>query len=129
MALEWLKAADDDLVLISSIVDNITLTHLAAFHSQQSIEKSFKAILEFNDKKVPKEHDLLRLKDLLCGSFEIDDEDILEVLNSLYIESRYPGNLGLLPNGKPTLGEAKDFFNFAKDIHFRATKLVKGDLM
>ena len=51
---EWLKSAADDLLLIKEIIDNPFLTHLSAFHAQQSIEKSFKALLEFHQLSVPK---------------------------------------------------------------------------
>ncbi|MFW6122577.1 MAG: hypothetical protein ACOC80_16980 [Petrotogales bacterium] len=35
-------------------------------------------------------------------------------LDQLYIEARYPGNLGLLPHGKPNIKEAKKFKEMAK---------------
>ena len=94
MALEWLKAAYDDLMLTSNIMGKADLTHLAAFHSQQCIEKSLKAVLEYHREAVPKKHDLIVLRDLVLEYLEITDEDILESLNSLYIESRYPSALG-----------------------------------
>ncbi len=124
IALEWLKAANDDLLLISNIITNESLTHLTAFHCQQAIEKSFKAILEYNDNNVPKKHDLLALKDLVSDYLKVDNEDILETLNSLYIESRYPGNLGLLPDGKPTIENAEEFYSFAKNIYENANELL-----
>ena len=124
IALEWLKAANDDLLLISNIITNESLTHLTAFHCQQAIEKSFKAILEYNDNNVPKKHDLLVLKDLVSDYLKVDNEDILETLNSLYVESRYPGNLGLLPDGKPTIKNAEEFYSFAKNIYENANELL-----
>ena len=45
LAIEWLKASYSHLVLIAEIIDNDFLTHMIAFHSQQSIEKAFKAIM------------------------------------------------------------------------------------
>lgn len=117
MAFEWLKAAGDDLTLISNIIEDPGLTHMVAFHCQQAIEKSLKAALEYHGRDVPKKHDLLTLTDLVSDIFKIDDEAILESLNSLYIDARYPGSLGLLPNGKPTVGEAKEFYDFAKMIY------------
>ena len=124
MALEWLESANDDLMLVSSIIEQAELTHLAAFHSQQSVEKSLKAVLEFHNKTVPKKHDLLVLKDMVSDYFELDDEDMLETLNGLYIDSRYPGNLGLLPNGKPTIEDGKDFFEFAENVVQKIKKLI-----
>ena len=102
---EWLKAAYSDSFL----------THVVAFHSQQAIEKSFKAIFEESSMAIPKVHKL----ETLINKIDIElnyNFEILATLDLLYIESRYPGDMGLLPNGKPTLTDAKDFYNFAKDI-------------
>jgi hypothetical protein len=41
LALEWLKAAYSDIIVMDSIVDNDVVTHMTAFHSQQCIEKVF----------------------------------------------------------------------------------------
>jgi len=43
---EWLLSAESDLHLIGMIISQENLTHLAAFHAQQSIEKTFKALIE-----------------------------------------------------------------------------------
>jgi HEPN domain-containing protein len=43
---EWLNAAGDDLITIENLLDNPILTNIVAFHSQQAIEKSIKAIIE-----------------------------------------------------------------------------------
>ena len=47
IALEWIKASYSDIVVLKKIVDDEFITHMTAFHSQQSIEKALKAILEF----------------------------------------------------------------------------------
>lgn len=126
IALEWLKAAHDDLRLTAAIIADAGLTHLAAFHCHQAIEKSFKAALEYNGCKVPRKHDLLMLKDLLPVELPIEDEMVLETLNSLYIDARYPGTLGLLPNGKPAVQDARKFYAFAMEIYDCITKQISG---
>jgi len=125
MASEWLKASYGDLVVTRKIVDDEFVTHMTAFHSQQSVEKSLKAILEFNNINVPKKHDVQMLKDLVDKYIHIDNEDILDDLNSLYIDSRYPSSFGLLPNGKPTLEDAKEFYEFAMDTFDRVCRLLE----
>ena len=120
---EWLIAASDDLKIISKILDIEDLSHMIAFHSQQSIEKSFKALLEFKGKRVPKQHDLLRLQELIKNDLNIDNDDLLDTLNELYIDSRYPGELGLLPYGKPTIVDAKEFNDFANNIFIKVCKI------
>ncbi len=124
MALEWLKSASDDLILIEEIINNNYLTHMAAFHAQQSVEKSLKAILEYNNRKIPKKHDLILLKSQVSDFIEIIDDDILDSLNRLYMESRYPGDLGLLPNGKPGIEDAKVFYEFAKSIYKKVENIL-----
>jgi HEPN domain-containing protein len=44
------------------------------------------------------------------------DEEKLTIINEAYIESRYPGELGLLPDGIPTDEQAKVFIEYAKEI-------------
>jgi len=45
------------------------------------------------------------------------DETILATLNGLYIKTRYPSDIGAMPNGNmPTLEETNEFIDFAKKI-------------
>ena len=37
--------------------------------------------------------------------------DLFILLDQLYIDARYPGELGLLPDGKPSVSEAREFYN------------------
>ena len=127
ISIEWLKAAYSDIVVMQSIVTNDFVTHMTAFHSQQSVEKSFKAILEAKGIKVPKKHDVRMLKKMVTEYIMIDDDYILDALNTLYKDSRYPSSFGLLPNGKPTLEDAKEFYEFALDIFERVCVLLKID--
>jgi len=63
-----------------------------------------------------KQHDLLKLKNLVNTVLEIDNDDILDSLNTRYIDLRYPGDLGLLPYGQPTQEDTKEFYTFAKRV-------------
>ncbi|NOQ29807.1 MAG: HEPN domain-containing protein [Helicobacteraceae bacterium] len=124
---EWLKASVDDLKIISRIIDMEELSHMIAFHSQQSIEKSFKALLEYQNKRVPKQHDLLKLQELIKSDLNVNNDDLLDTLNELYIDSRYPGELGLLPYGKPTIDDANKFYTFAQDVMSKVCKILNID--
>jgi len=99
------------------------MTHIVAFHSQQAIEKSFKALMENSSTPVPKVHKL----ETLITKIDVDigyDIEILEILDLLYIESRYPGDMGLLPHGKPTQKDAEEFYTMAKDIFEQICKYL-----
>ena len=124
---EWLKASIDDLKVISKIIDIEDLSHIIAFHAQQSIEKSFKSLMEYKHIKVPKQHDLLKLKSLIDQILEVDNDDLLDTLNGLYIDSRYPGDMGLMPYGKPTLEDAQEFYDFAEEVFSKVCNILEID--
>ncbi len=128
LAKEWLKSAFADLRNIEHIIHDDFLTHVVAFHSQQCVEKAFKAFLELKSKKLPRKHSTLRLYGMIKTemAFEFDSELLVD-MDDLYIESRYPSDLGLLPNGKPTLDEAKEFYVFAKNVYDRIYELVDSE--
>jgi len=122
--VEWLKSAEMDLGSIDQIIQREDLTPVAAFHSQQCVEKCFKAVLEEHATKVPKEHSTLKLYGLVRDLVPLDvDLDILTDLDDLYIESRYPGEFGLLPAGKPTLADTMEFHTFAKGIYEQVSSM------
>jgi len=131
LAKEWLKASLSDLMNIEAILDNDFLTHIIAFHAQQAVEKSLKAMMENRNQKIPKVHSLRKLIVLIEDKIDYDLE-LIKLLDSLYIESRYPTELGLLPYGKPTLEDAKEFYDFAYNIFEDVCKqldVVKSELM
>lgn len=123
---EWLLSAESDLLLVKEIINNENLTHLSAFHSQQAIEKSFKAIIEEFDLGVIKTHSLetlyYKIKNKISIPFNYDQ---LAILDQLYIDSRYPGQLGLLPHGRPSVSEAKEFFSLAEMLYSQSKLITK----
>jgi HEPN domain-containing protein len=116
---EWLLAAKDDLKAAKTLLSDTSLTNLVAFHAQQCIEKSFKALAEENSLPIPKTHDLIRLHQLIKGLMADIDMEILYNVNELYIDARYPGEMGLMPNGKPSFTEAEVFVDFSALILFQ----------
>ena len=127
IASEWLKSADDDINTIKAIIDDESLTHIVAFHSQQCIEKSFKAMVDEFELASQKIHNLITLNETISSVYQFDfDEDKLGLLNKLYLDSRYPGDLGLLPNGKPSIEVAKGFQELAKEIYERINTFINN---
>lgn len=122
---QWLQAAADDLRVVARIVSDDDLTHMVAFHSQQCIEKSLKAVVEEHALGHIRIHNLGRLLELVKPWVTFDVElTLLEQLDKLYIDARYPGELGLLPNGKPTRNDARQFYDGAKRIHEQARRAL-----
>jgi len=121
---EWLKSAYSDLRSIKHIITDSFLTHVVAFHSQQAIEKSLKAIIENSSISIPKVHKLETLVNKINVELEVNPE-ILATLDLLYIESRYPGDMGLLPHGKPALEDAEEFYKTAQNIFNQILQILK----
>ena len=123
MAKEWLKSSSFDLENISYIIKVERLSGVVAFHAQQAIEKSLKAYLAYNEIDIPKTHKLQNLLGRVDIEFEVDD-NILQLIDKLYIDSRYPGDLGLLPYGQPTLEDAKEFYESAQTIFDEICRVI-----
>ena len=122
---EWLKAAKDDLRVAGMIISDEALTHMVAFHSQQCIEKFLKAVMEEYSIDLVKIHNLERLLEIVKKHVEIDVEIVLIVkMDKLYIDSRYPADFDLLPDGKPDIEDAEEFYDAASRVY----EVVKTNL-
>jgi HEPN domain-containing protein len=120
---EWFLSAKSDLILIQEIRKVDSLTHLSAFHAQQAVEKSFKALIEEFDLGFVKTHSLETLYNLVKRKISVNlDTDMLIILDQLYIDSRYPGEMGLLPNGKPSISEVEEFYKYASLVYDESNK-------
>jgi len=124
MAKEWLKASKIDLDSIEYIIQAEHLTTVVAFHAQQSLEKALKALLISKDTTLPKIHALNKLFALVKDDLKVEGFEMIDMLDDLYIESRYPGDLGLLPYGQPTLEDAQEFYRFAQNIYKQVCRLL-----
>ena len=114
---EWLARAEDDLLAAEILLTQPELTNMVAFHAQQAAEKTLKAILEESEIAAVRTHSLTRLYRLVEPYISISiDQDMLDRLEAVYIQSRYPGEMGLLPSGKPSPAEAQAFYSFAQKL-------------
>jgi HEPN domain-containing protein len=114
----WLIKAAEDLDAIRSLRESPKLTGVVAFHAQQCVEKCLKAVAEERIGHVPRIHDLRRLWEVVADQFpKAPDMDLLRELTDVYTDSRYPGDAGLMPSGKPTENDAARFEQFADHVH------------
>ena len=88
---QWIDFAKSDIICCKNSLSDKFLTNIVAFHSQQTVEKCFKAILEENGVKLPRIHNLIHLYSKINDiiSFSID-LDALATLDEVYTSSRYP---------------------------------------
>jgi HEPN domain-containing protein len=117
---QWLELAEADLKSCENNLQDESLSSIIAFHSQQAVEKAFKALLEENGRPVPKVHNLTRLHSLsepfLQENISLSE---LDLLDDVYVSSRYPIDFGITPLGKPTLAESKELYEIARKIYIR----------
>lgn len=123
---EWVNAGRDDLRAVARVLEDPSLTHIASFHCQQAVEKGFKALMEEHAVDIPKIHKLVTLFEKIRHLFASPvDIELLKVLDELYLDARYPGNLGLLPDGKPSIDDARRYMDFASWIIDEIQRLLK----
>jgi HEPN domain-containing protein len=105
----WIEYARRDFRSAEKNIDDEFLTNIVTFQSHQFVEKLLKALLSEYEIYFPKVHDVYRLYSLIPVEIKeklgINEEDLLRI-NEIYIESRYPTELGLLPSGFPTKEQA-----------------------
>jgi HEPN domain-containing protein len=117
---EWLEFAKRDLEAAKALVSNDYLANIVLFHAQQCIEKSFKAVLEEYGIKIPKIHNVIKLCSIIEEHTDISfavQKDKLDMIDLVYVDTRYPSGFGLLPSGSPTDKESKESIEIAEKVY------------
>lgn len=125
----WLEFAHRDLEAAKLLAENEYVSNAVLFHSQQCVEKCLKALLEESGVPVPHIHSVVKLSALLQeeGKTSISlDEDELDLVDAVYIDTRYPTGLGLLPSGFPTKEDAKAILRIAEKLYKETFKRLTG---
>jgi HEPN domain-containing protein len=121
---EWLARAKEDLDVATEIITREHLTNMVAFHSQQAVEKTLKGIVEEFEIGFVKTHNLERLLGMVRKKMKLDvDLNLIKKLDEVYISTRYPSDLGLLPVGKPSIQDATELYDFANMIYRDVRKI------
>lgn len=115
---KWLNFAQTDIRSCENNLKDEFVTNIVAFHAQQTVEKAFKALLEEKEIQVPKVHSLIRLYALVEQFIKSPIDSLhLDALDNVYINSRYPSDIGFIETGKPTLAESMELYEVAKNIY------------
>ena len=100
---DWLDRSDYDLKTAEAMLQTGRYLYVF-FCCQQAVEKRYKArILSRTGQMPPRIHDLVRLAEIAQVELSPDQERLSRDLNRLYIQSRYPLELGEL--GKEAVRE------------------------
>lgn len=122
---QWLEFAKADLINCQRILEDEFLTTILAFHSQQVVEKCFKALINEKNLDIPRIHNLVRLYQVVERFLEnpIEIRELM-ALDSVYTSSRYPSDIGMIASGKPTRQDALSLYQSAEKIFESITKLI-----
>lgn len=123
----WFDYALDDFKGIKVLLDE-KVYRLVCFHAQQFVEKVFKGLLFQQGVDPPRTHDLGFLYQRLGQlnvPLRIDMAD-LEFLSGIYVESRYPLDVGLLPHGEPAREDAQKALDIAERVFAQVEKKLEG---
>ena len=124
----WLDFADRDLEAARLLADDEYVSNVVLFHAQQCVEKCLKALLEENGVLVPHIHSVVKLNSLVMEEAGISlnlDEDELDLVDAVYIDTRYPSGLGLLPSGFPTREDARDILGIAEKVYKETSEQLR----
>ena len=100
----WLQYARENLP-VAQMTLGVGLLNPCLQNAQQAVEKALKAILIHRDMSLKRTHGIRDLnRDLLRGGLETNlAEDDCELLDSIYVSSKYPLD-SVLPHSPPDLG-------------------------
>ena len=125
LAKQWLDYAQADLLASEKLLNDEFLTNIVAFHCHQVIEKSFKAIMENKGLSIPKVHSLTKLYGTIEHFLHFPiDLKLLQKADTVYTVSRYPADIGLLPQGKPSEELATSLYEFANYVFEETRNMI-----
>ena len=109
-AQEWLSFAKRNLDTAKLLYNVNHYTDIIGCELQQALEKTLKAILAYNNTKIPKEHDLVKVYFLVENFFNFTDKELLllKMATNYYKNERYPTPHFSLPP-KEEIKEVLDF--------------------
>jgi HEPN domain-containing protein/predicted nucleotidyltransferase len=104
----WIREAEEEMDS-ARILQEHGKYRGACYHSQQSVEKSLKALILEKGRKPERTHDIVELAHAVHQAgwpLELPADDAV-YLNSIY-RGRYPTEEGLLPHGEPAREDAEN---------------------
>lgn len=120
-AQEWLELAKHNLEAAELLYDSEHYTDVIAIEIHQAIEKTIKAVYAYNNIKIVKTHNLIRLANN-CELSQIvqTDYNLMEIASDYYTENRYPGTTYQMPEKN----ELENILNFARNLYEKVNTYI-----
>jgi HEPN domain-containing protein len=124
--LKWLEYATENLESAELLLDHGLLKPCLQ-NSQQAVEKALKAIAISQSLPLIRTHSIAELRSQIQGEgveVQLGDDDV-ELLDSVYLPSRYPLG-GALPDAEPDVDVCQLCINIAQKIVSTAESTLAG---
>lgn len=125
-ALEWLSFAKRNLETAFLLYEADHYEDIIGVELQQTLEKCLKSIFAHQNRKIPREHDLVKIYFLVENDVSINNEEImlLRIATNYYKEERYPNPHYALPPRE----EIKEVLDFADKLFGDVLKKLDIDI-
>lgn len=113
-ALEWISFANKNLDTARLLIREEHYTDSIAIEIQQGIEKALKSVFAYENKPIPRTHNLMTLYNFAKQHIDIIDieTDDLITISDFYETERYPGPKFSLPERE----EVENLFTVAEQL-------------
>ena len=125
-ASEWLNKAWHHFSSGRILYNANHYTDTIGIDLHYSVEIMLKSILAYENKKIPKTHDLIEVSKLIKDYLNFDNSeiDMLIIISEYHIMESYPAFNRLLP----TIDEIKEVLKFAEELFSRVCKILDIDM-
>ena len=114
MAREWLRKAWHDLSSAQILWDANHFTDVIGAQTQQAMEKTLKAFYAWENRRIPRSHDLVQLHSGIDSHLRLEEYQIdwLDMATGYYKTERYPVPV----YGLPPREEVEEVLAFAHEL-------------
>jgi len=125
-ASEWLKKAYHDLKSAQILYDAEHFTDSIGVDLHYSIEKMLKSFLAYQNKKIPKTHNLLELRELVNDyiEFEYSEIVVINIATEYHIDESYP----IPEKALPPRDEIKEVLEFAEGLFVKVCSILRIEI-
>jgi len=122
---EWLIKAWHNLSTAKLLYELNHYTDVIAVEIHYTVEKCLKSFLAYENKKIPKTHNLLELYTHINNYIEFNDNELLLLkdISTYHIEEAYPA----FNRPLPPINEIKEVLKFTENIFEDVCKILNID--
>lgn len=121
-AKEWLIKAWHNLSGAQLYYVANHYTDVTAVEIHYAVEKILKSLLSYENKKIPKTHDLNEIHELIIEVIDFTEHEfmLIDIITNYHIEESYP----VFDRKMPSKNEIKEVLEFAESLFVKVCKIL-----